>query len=366
MPPLTITTTPELVAYLASKNIPYTTLTLLTGGTANFVWRATLPTTPPSTIIIKHAEPFIASNPSMAFPPARMAFEARALTALPPLLKDLATPDMDLDLDPTATLDPATPTPPTLPVRPVPLLAHDAANHILHLADGGPRTLKAAYADPAVSPPAAGAALGRWLACLHARTTALDVGDNAVAKTMYRHSYRGVAGALEAFGQARSVGERVDAEFGALLAGDDGVVCHGDFWPGNVLVGEEGQRGPVLTVVDWEMVRRGCGATDIGQFAAEAWLLDRFRGGRGLLRAFLAGYAAVTGPLERAFVRRVAVHWGVHVAYWPTMVEWGTRAETAELVKVGLKVIELAMDEDWEGLAESELFQGSGDVWKGV
>ena len=34
MPPLTITTTPELAAYLASKNIPYTSLTLLTGGTA--------------------------------------------------------------------------------------------------------------------------------------------------------------------------------------------------------------------------------------------------------------------------------------------------------------------------------------------
>lgn len=362
MPPLTLTTTPELAAYLASKNIPHTSLTLLTGGTANFVWRATLPTTPPSTIIIKHAEPFIASNPSMAFALARMAFEARALTALPPLLKDLATPDLNLDATTTTT----TPTPPTLPVRPVPLLAHDAANHILHLADGGPRTLKTAYADPALSPPAVGAALGRWLACLHARTTALDVGDNAVAKTMYRHSYRGLAGALEAFGQAREVGERADAEFGALLAGDDGVVCHGDFWPGNVLVGEGGQRGPVLTVVDWEMVRRGCGATDVGQFAAEAWLLDRFRGGRGLLRAFLAGYVAVTGPLERAFVRRVAVHWGVHVAYWPTMVEWGTRAETAELVKVGLKVIELAMDQDWEGLAESELFRGSGDVWKGV
>ena len=42
------------------------------------------------------------------------------------------------------------------------------------------------------------------------------------------------------------------------------------------------------------------------------------------------------------------------------------RVETVELVKVGLKVIELAMDEGWEGLAESELFRGSGYVWKGV
>ena len=45
-----------------------------------------------------------------------------------------------------------------------------------------------------------------------------------------------------------------------------------------------------MAVVDWEMVRRGCGATDVGQFAAESWLLERFHGGRGLLGAFLGGY----------------------------------------------------------------------------
>lgn len=37
------------------------------------------------------------------------------------------------------------------------------------------------------------------------------------------------------------------------------------------------------------MVRRGCGATDVGQFAAEAWLLERFCGERGLLGAFSGG-----------------------------------------------------------------------------
>lgn len=44
-----------------------------------------------------------------------------------------------------------------------------------------------------------------------------------------------------------------------------------------------------MAVVDWEMVRRGCGATDAGQFAAEAWLLERFHGEKGLLGAFLGG-----------------------------------------------------------------------------
>jgi hypothetical protein len=39
------------------------------------------------------------------------------------------------------------------------------------------------------------------------------------------------------------------------------------------------------------MTRRRTSATDVGQFTAEAFSLDRFCGGRGLLRAFLNAYA---------------------------------------------------------------------------
>jgi len=181
---------------------------------------------------------------------------------------------------------------------------------------------------------------------------------------MYRHSYRGLAGALEAFGQARSVGERADAELGRCWPGMTGWFAMGIFGRGTCWLGRKGGVGPCSRSWTGRWCGAGVGRRMSGSLPPRRGCSIGF-GGRGLLRAFLAGYAAVTGPLERAFVRRVAVHWGVHVAYWPTMVEWGTRAETAELVKVGLKVIELAMDEDWEGLAESELFRGSGDVWKG-
>ena len=102
------------------------------------------------------------------------------------------------------------------------------------------------------------------------------------------------------------------------------------------------------------MVRRGCGATDVGQFAAEAHLLDHFRGGRGLRAAFLKGYRA-SGELDRRFLKRVAIHMGVHLAFWPTRVSWGTDKETKEIVEVGCNLMRLAIGEDESWLAGSLL-----------
>ena len=71
-----------------------------------------------------------------------------------------------------------------------------------------------------------------------------------------------------------------------------------------------------LTVIDWEWVRRSCGATDVGQFAASCYFLDQFRGGRGMLRVFLRSYVEATKP-DHAFVKRVMVQFGVHIISWP-------------------------------------------------
>lgn len=231
--------------------------------------------------------------------------------------------------------------------------SHDAENHVLMLEDGGQRTLKAAYGDTALDVRAYGAGLGRWLAGLHRETAAsTDIGDNRAGKAVYRVAYSGLAGAAKAWGIDPTLSERVDREYGSLLQTDDECVCHGDFWPGNVLVSESGGK---LMVVDWEMVRRGCAGTDVGQFAAEAWLLDRFRGGRGLLGAFLSGYKREVGGLSRGLVKRVAVHFGTHLAFWPTRVEWGSREETRECVLLGQEVMKKAVDEDWEWLESSML-----------
>jgi tRNA A-37 threonylcarbamoyl transferase component Bud32 len=324
---MTITTTDDLKEYLQFNGVEFDTIEELSGGTANFVWR--VKETSGRSTIIKHAEPFVKNNANMPFPVDRMNFEARALKDIPLLL----------------------PTTDGL-VHPPELYHYDDANHVMMMADGGTRNLKAAYTDESLDVLALGKALGTWIASLHRETVKTDIGDSVTAKMIYRHAYRNLASALEKYGFDPSLGEQINEEYGSLLQTDNISICHGDFWPGNVLPSNKG-----LTVVDWEMVRRGCGATDVGQFAAESYLLDRFRGQRGLLPVFLKSYAKVAKP-DKAFVKRIAVHFGTHIAYWPTRVEWGTDEETKELVRFGSEVIRRAVDEDWEWLTQSPL----GDV----
>ena len=324
-----IMNTEQLKAYLGKlgdTKLDWNSMQLLAGGTANFVWR--LLERSGRSIIIKHAEPCVKTAPGLSFSVDRMDFEHRAMTSVPPLL------------DPSPQV--------SIPE----VYQYDSDCHVLMIEDGGARTLKEAYADPALDIPSFGKALGGWLAGLHQRTKHTAIGDNQTAKSIYRFAYSHLAAALQKYGQDPSLAEQIDAQYGSLLQIDDECICHGDYWPGNVLINDQGR----LSIVDWEMVRRGCGATDVGQFAAEAHLLDHFRGGRGLRAAFLEGYR---GPeeLDRRFLKRVAIHMGVHLAFWPTRVSWGTETETKEMVKLGCELMKRALDQDECWLAGSVLHE---------
>ena len=322
-----ITNTEQLKAYLGNlgeAEIDLNSLQLLAGGSANFVWKAVGKSG--KRIIIKHAEPFVKAAPGLSFSVDRMDFEHRTMTTLPPLLDSsslVSIPEV---------------------------YRYDPESHVLMMEDGGDRTLKEAYADPGLDIPAFGIALGRWLAQLHQRTKSVAIDNNQAAKSMYRFAYSRLSGALQEYDQDPSLAEQIDARYGSLLQSDDECVCHGDFWPGNVLINEQGR----LSIIDWEMVRRGCGATDVGQFAAEAHLLDRFRGGRGLRAAFLKGYRGV-GELDGKFVERVGIHMGVHLAFWPTRISWGTEKETKEVVEVGYELMKGAISQDERWLVGSLL-----------
>lgn len=247
----------------------------------------------------------------------------------------------------------------------------DPDAHVLIMDDCGLQNLKAAYSSiPASSVPSIGTALGRWLAQLHTRTPDLRSHDNAEAKAMYRYAYANLASSFEKFGFDAREARAIDEEFGAMLVTDDEVVCHGDFWPGNVLVRADGpatlgggSSRLQLSIVDWEMTRRGTGATDVAQFAAESYLLDRFCGGKGLLGAFLEAYVASVKESGRAsgaagreeFVRRLVVHFGVHIAFWPTWVKWCEEEETKELVKMGREYLGVGKERNWEVLKKGPL-----------
>jgi 5-methylthioribose kinase len=79
-----ITTESELRQFLSSKDVPCHEVQVLSGGTANFCWR--IKTLLGRSSIIKHAEPYVRSNESLAFPTERMDYEHLALRVMPKLL----------------------------------------------------------------------------------------------------------------------------------------------------------------------------------------------------------------------------------------------------------------------------------------
>jgi hypothetical protein len=297
---MSIITPNQLRQYFISKDIPVDKITPLTGGTANFVFRIT--SLSGQSRIIKHSEPFCAVAPDVPFSVERLDFEVHALRTIPKLVPQ----------DETVQL-PA-------------LLRYDEEYYVLDLEDMGDTTFKAAYLDLKLDVCAVGQKIGRWFARLHASTRTDEVKrgfDNQTAKAMYRYVYNNLAPTLERHGYDPFLGERINAKYGALLQTDDDCVCHGDIWPANILLFPRKSHGALseelgIAVIDWEMTRSGNGATDIAQFAAESWLLDRYRGGRGLLRAFLEGYVKER-PLGENDRERVAVHFGSHLVFWPTI-----------------------------------------------
>lgn len=361
-----LTTEDGLREYLTSSQRKPVSVRLLTGGTVNYVYRVIFQDS--STVIFKHAAPYLHSNKNFAFNPARMDYEHYILSTFSP-----------------STFPETAQTTHAAGVK-----SYDKDKKLLCLEDGGERNLKEAYDDPTLNIKEIGADLAKWLATLHlgspTKSLAVDatsqVGvseNNTIAVNIYRHSYNNLHLALAKYGHDTELAERINNGFGNLLESDDETVCHGDFWPGNVLVrvntpkhGESGQAPVSLTIVDWEMVRRGISATDVGQFAAEAFLLDRFKGGRGLRRSFLVAYMRVresamssdhVRQIGRQWIGRMAVHWAVHVGFWPIRVQWTDDEGTKKLVDMGIDVLTKVLAGDWESLKRSPVFADLDDEW---
>jgi len=201
------------------------------------------------------------------------------------------------------------------------LIFHDNEANVIGLEDVGDKTLKDVYQDSKLDIELVGKNIGKWLARLHSSTSQGDFKhnfNNQTAKKMSAQSrlYEQLPGALESYGFDRALGERINKQYGTNLLNDEVSLCHGDLWPGNILFKEEELDTGKFVVIDWEMARIGNGVTDIGQFAAESYFLDRFRGGRGLLQAFFGAYVAER-PLSSSDAVRVVVHFGTHIAFWP-------------------------------------------------
>jgi hypothetical protein len=334
----------------------------LTGGTANFMYHATLKQSSSRDkyqdgVVIKHGEGHVAMHPSFKISTSRCAVEYEALvhlTALPPVQTSycmISTPK-------TYYFD------------------HDTNTQVQEYLPSA-LSLKE-YALEHYSPSSQthkpqcdqlGHALGAWLRMFHGwsqepkqaamRQTFAGNKDGQGLKNMinYQRLLQMVDQHPDVLGDARDVFQGVsDLAAGELLDKTGLYPIHGDFWTGNVLISGipvTGSDRIPIRVVDWELAQLGVRPLDLGQFIAELWSLKLYRNidaGEWFIRAFVAGY----GLVDDNFAYRTIIHVGVHLIcfghFWSTTPEELSEGEPQHFImyRIGKEIIAKAWSRDRE------------------
>lgn len=344
---MAITTELELRQVLSRKDVPCYEVEALKGGSANFCWR--IKTLLGKRSIVKHAEPYIRDMPKDLLPVERLDCEHWALTTIP----DLLSKDEHVQMPQ--------------------VYGYYPGEHLLWMSDGGSRGLRDAYKrGENIDVPLVGQRLGAWLAKLHSIQPASEVldelktsGENKYGKFVFSYTFEGVAQVLNEHHFDPGLGERIKEKWGIEEASEKTSICHGDFWLANIQL-EDAEpvpkiedaedvklETPVLTIIDWENIRIGNGATDVARFAADAWMTDRFHGEKGMFKAFLEAYLAER-DLKKEGKIRLAVHFAVHIIFYSKM-GWTDKDGTKKLVEVGKDMLEAVEANDLRALANSPL-----------
>jgi len=347
------TSADQLKSRLSTVFTPLSTLTPLSGGFANFTYRGTVSSGEPATVIIKHAEPFaVALAQNIALDTVRVLFESTALSHPPPSVTTasgftVSTPKVH---------------------------HYDAESHSLVIADAGAGSsdLKALLLSaPTAADLAAkelGEALGMWLHRLH--SWGRSEGAEELRSVLARNTQAATVWTWVTYGQlvetvAMLPGAGLEgsaALFAEIAAATSAVqktetIVHGDFWCGNVLLGDTG-----AMVIDWEMARVGEVWGDLAQLCAELYLPFHFSGteaGLEVMKEFLSAY----GRVSEAVARRVVVHFGVHLVVWPVRSGWKTQSDVERCAAVGKEFIERGWRSDWKWVKESVLGRLVDEGW---
>ncbi|KAJ5325274.1 hypothetical protein MYU51_020841 [Penicillium brevicompactum] len=334
----------EIKEELSQTEFACPSLSRLSGGTANFVYRGKLASTGES-IVIKHAKDYLASNKSFNLDITRCEHEIailRALDSLSPHSKDdvtVKTPRLLYSNQATHTQ-----------------VLEDLPNSLdlktfLLSGDSGSLSESSALAI--------GRALGSWLRSLH--VWAAEKGqasseqflreNKPMQQLKFYANYTLLVESVSSFPaileESRGIFEQVRdlaaAELERRVHDDEYGVIHGDFWTGNVLVQrsslDTAEGSTNLFVVDWELSQVGNRALDLGQMIAELYETKLFKHldiGLQIIQGFTAGY----GPISDEMAFRTAIHVGVHLICWGSRVPgWGSQEQVKEVVKVGRDII---------------------------
>ncbi|PLB39177.1 uncharacterized protein BDW47DRAFT_124802 [Aspergillus candidus] len=362
----------EVLAQFADTPYACTSLTKLSGGTGNFVYRGSLRHALPDgtdTVVFKHAKDYLASNREFKLSPERCLIEENALRSLNDFPESTNTDSAEET--PHITVR----TPHLLTSRPdtftLVLECLPNATDLKSLLVSAPDALSRPHAV------AIGRALGIWLGSFHAWSAASA--QTALATQLEKNhlmrdlkfsiNYDGIVRMVdsrpEILGESRAVFEQVRdmaaAEVGKT--GGEGVgPIHGDFWSGNILLPKSTPTTTTLLVTDWELTHVGPRALDLAQMLAELYQLKHFKNidaGEWIARAFIEAYP----PLSDDMAFRTLIHVGVHFVFWGSVVPgWGDEEQVEGIVRLGRDLIVNAWGRErgfFEGTLWGCLFRGT-------
>ncbi|PYH60674.1 uncharacterized protein BO96DRAFT_463077 [Aspergillus niger CBS 101883] len=326
---------------LAGTQYTSSSLTPLSGGTANFVYRAQLDQPLPdgtNSVIVKHTEAFIALNREFKLPAERCLFEESILKALDgfPSILDRSK---HCETNPQEVL-----------VKTPQNVTQEWASSI-------------------------GRALGNWLRSFHhwadneaQSGVAAEMNKNQYMRDLkFMVNYDALVNTIDKYpivlGDSRDVFSKVREMAAAELSQKDGNgfgIIHGDFWSGNVLIPKMALEQPYhlpIFIIDWELCHCGARALDLGQMFAELYLLKHFKdidAATWIIQGFMKEYQGLDD--ETAF--RVLIHVGVHFIAWaPLIPNWGTSQQVEDAVRLGRDIVTKAWEKD------RSWFEG---VWKSL
>ncbi|MEL6133718.1 MAG: phosphotransferase [Bacteroidota bacterium] len=274
----------------------------LEGGLLNHVWR--VPTNQGS-VIVKHAPPYIATQPEIALPCERAHFEAKAL-------ETLAKASWNHGVHIPRLFD------------------YDAEANILVMQDAGPLpSLRQILADPTLSQEHAaqiGQDLGTFIGNLHK----YSLNDKEYARRFHNVDIQRVRSQVQYHlspaqlhpwtPRARHVSTQIQQLGNALLYPGHCMIM-GDLWPQSILVAPSD-----IWIIDWELTHFGFQVQDVAHLLAHLWMLwdvavhpKQRVNTISLAHHFRSAYEAIcTQPLEQLSVAQriphaAAIHIGAEV-----------------------------------------------------
>ncbi|KAF2789573.1 hypothetical protein K505DRAFT_284130 [Melanomma pulvis-pyrius CBS 109.77] len=369
---------------LSATPFACSSLTHLSGGTTNFVFRGVLAAPIPaqdgnltSSVIVKHSTDFVAVNPDFSLDVSRCGFEGFMLNSLNKF--------------------PAVTTSDHITIN-VPHIFQSSGQTNTQIIEDFPDAidLKTVFVSPAAKSillepfsTSIGRALGLWLRLLHNWASApaqvelrAEIGKNEPMRRLKRRiTFESFIAVVEQFPELLEGHKEVLEDVKAIgmqdfergmgnEGGEDWGIVHGDFWTGNVLLpdlssAELHELDEIkLSVIDWEFAQFGHRAYDLGQMIGDLYERKHFKDVDGALAAiygFINGYGEVSE--EMAF--RTAIHAGVHLICWynrrpPKSPLKCTPEQGLSVVKLGRDFVVKGCkkDRDWfEGSVLASLFQ---------